>query len=60
MCVYIYVHVYVTGELPRNVMLCTDRYLSRSVAPGKRVDVIGVLDNVKTGGGASSKKVCTH
>ncbi|KNC79439.1 hypothetical protein SARC_08170 [Sphaeroforma arctica JP610] len=36
-----------TGELPRHIMLSADRFLTRRVTPGSRVDVVGVYDNYR-------------
>eukprot|EP01134_Creolimax_fragrantissima_P002299 CFRG2299T1 len=45
-----------TGELPRHIMLSADRFLTRRVTPGSRVDVVGVFDNYRNSqSGASGK-----
>mmetsp|Transcript_30581 Transcript_30581/g.79786 ORF Transcript_30581/g.79786 Transcript_30581/m.79786 type:complete len:700 (-) Transcript_30581:2328-4427(-) len=31
-----------TGEMPRHLLLCTDRYLVNSAVPGARVSIVGV------------------
>jgi len=38
-----------TGEMPRSVMVCVDRYLTDTCTPGNRVKLMGVLDVTKPG-----------
>lgn len=44
-----------TGELPRHVIVSADRYLTRQIAPGSRVTVVGVYDIFQAG-----PKVCAR
>jgi DNA replication licensing factor MCM5 len=42
------------GELPRHVQVSADRYLTRRIAPGSRVTVVGVYEIIK-----HRPRVCT-
>tara|TARA_B110001450_G_C17587201_1_gene467433 strand:+ start:828 stop:1091 length:264 start_codon:yes stop_codon:yes gene_type:complete len=36
-----------TGEMPRNVLLTCDRYLTDKVTPGNRIKIVGILSITK-------------
>ncbi|KAG9304757.1 hypothetical protein G9A89_003931 [Geosiphon pyriformis] len=39
------------GDLPRHIILCTDRYLAGVVLPGQRITVMGIYDVYQTKSG---------
>jgi DNA replication licensing factor MCM5 len=44
------------GELPRHLLLSTDRYLTGKVSPGMRITVTGVFDIFNQSAGKSKKQ----
>ena len=36
-----------TGEMPRNILLTCDRYLTDKCTPGNRIKIVGILSITK-------------